>query len=120
MKNTLGAKYELQNELVDETDKNPINAFVNRDETNHCNFVIALYKGLFEATCDKCHIKNLNEDNYCDFCDRTLCDNCLPDEISFHKCDTCGTRWCYNATKYINNYCERNTGQDDTCPDCGH
>ena len=66
--------------------------------------------------CNGCFTMDLETDNTCDFCDIAYCVLCLPDELSFHKCDTCGLRWCYRNGKYPCPKIEPGTG----CQECGH
>ena len=69
--------------------------------------------------CQSCYTFNLPKDNYCDYCDKSYCDNCLPDEISFHKCDSCGRKWCYYNGKHIDNICSKIGIHSEHCEECG-
>lgn len=70
--------------------------------------------------CQNCAKKMISEsDNICDFCNRCYCDSCMPDEYSFHKCDTCGKRWCYYDGRHIDYRCEKTNFISGDCWDCG-
>jgi len=93
--------------------------FLNSDDT----FII-IPKSEFNGidleiiSCDNC--ETLDNVNICDFCEKKYCDICCPDEISFHKCDTCSTSWCYFDGRYYDDYCENNRRQGGLCSECGH
>lgn len=42
--------------------------------------------------CKRCYSTEIPSENYCQYCDDAMCDNCLDSQyqISFHKCDECG------------------------------
>lgn len=69
-------------------------------------------------SCDNCG--TLDDVNICDFCDIKLCDKCCPDEISFHNCDSCLTRWYYHDKRYSDYYCDKNLRMGGLCYECGH
>ena len=74
------------------------------------------------VVCDMCDICNkpiLDTDNSCDFCHVAYCDSCMPDDISFHKCDTCNTKWCYFNGRYADYQCLKIKIHSGSCYDCG-
>lgn len=77
------------------------------------------YSELVDVTiCDICR-KFISKEDCCDFCDIKFCDNCIPDEISFHTCDTCHKTICYTNTKYTDYKCQK-TRFNGSCIDCGN
>jgi hypothetical protein len=71
--------------------------------------------------CQGCNTIELHPDNSCDFCFVGWCDHCIPDDISFSKCDTCNIKWCYFNGRRADYRCQR-IGKclySGSCDDCG-
>ena len=66
--------------------------------------------------CDSCHQRNVPDSNLCDFCYSSWCDACIPNNIFFHKCETCGIQWCM----YLDGYCSSNEIKKGYCTKCGN
>lgn len=62
--------------------------------------------------CQICGKANMDNGNFCDFCDRCYCD-CIPSEWSFHNCDTCG------KSRHTDYKCEKTEFRNGECKDCG-
>lgn len=71
-------------------------------------------------TCNKCGTIDLPDYNICYFCNNKYCDSCMPDEISFEKCDTCGITICYYDGKYTDYKCLKTQFRSGDCGDCGN
>ncbi len=69
--------------------------------------------------CQGCNTIELDPDNDCDFCFVGWCEHCIPEEISFSKCDTCNTKWCYFNGSRSDYRCQRIGIRSGSCNDCG-
>ena len=72
-----------------------------------------------KCKCVKCK-KDITIDNTCDFCENNYCDECCPDEISYHSCDECNQHWCYYDGRYYDDYCSKNKRAHSGCWNCGN
>ena len=73
--------------------------------------------------CDKCEKPKAPIENFCYFCYRSLCFDCLPENITFHKCNICQTGWCYEWFSYGHGFCasnDRTNASFRRCEECGH
>ena len=55
--------------------------------------------------CEGCDTTELDPNNHCEFCYIVWCNTCKPEDISFHKCDTCNIKWCYYDGRYADYRC---------------
>ena len=71
--------------------------------------------------CKKCYTIDLPSENYCEYCEDAMCDNCLDlqYEKSFHKCEYCKRQWCYYNGVGSDYRCPKISIHSTYCEECG-